>query len=135
MRDVLGRFIPNRFLGGLVTRAWPTGAVSIAAVTRAIPGDPSEVLYRSGDIAIATVPYLHPVEGRMMTHVTMPRGMEYQEDIFRERLARRLVRVRKEDTPELTEMPEILEGEIEWEITTQYQEGEYLGGDVARFEG
>ena len=134
-RDALGRFIPNRFLGGVVTRQWPTGAGNIAAVTRKLTVPPSEHLYRSGDIATAKVPYLHPELGRQVTDVTMPKGIPFDDDIYQERLSRRLVRVRADDTPELTEMPPILEDEIEWEVTTQYGEGEYLGGEIARFEG
>lgn len=143
-RDVLGRHVPSRFLGGVVKRQYPLGDVrperkrretAYAGVIRDVPWGGGDIPIRSRDVLTGRVRYLHPERGWEYKDVSMLKGQAYDEDIFRERTMARLVKKDKLDTPELEVAPEVDWEATEWRMASVYQEGEYLGGEPARFEG
>jgi len=135
IRDVAGRFVPSRFFGGNVLAQFPTGAGNYAAVRRALPGPPEDFLYRSRDVMNALVHYR--IEGGELQEVwvTMPKGIAYDQAIFEDRFAGRIVE-RDPDTYEMiAPVPEYEIESVEWASTTYYAEGAYLGEDISRFGG
>lgn len=134
-RDVLGRHVPSRFLGGDVIRQFATGDATIAGVNRAVGADPTTIPVRSRDIISGTVSW-RDAEGVLhQTDVAMPRGREFDQDIFDERFAGRRAIRDPDDYSKILEYPEAEVVDIEWRITSQYKEGEYLSEDLYRFRG
>lgn len=135
IRDVRGRFVPNRFFGGTVLAHFPTGKGNYAGVRRVMPGPPEEFLFRSRDVMHALVHYR--IEGGELQEswVTMPKGIAFDKDIFEDRFVSRIIE-RDPDTYEMIGPPPEYEiTQIDWAVTTYYAEGAYLGEDVSRFGG
>ena len=137
IRDAIGRFVPSRFFGGQVRRHFPTGDGTIVAVTRDLPGNVEDWIFRRRDLMTGLVTY--SVEGGPTEEfwLSMPKGMAYDQDIFEERFAKHLAYVLSEfdETPEIIVLPDYEIINVDWRVTIYYEEGEQLGEDVSRFGG
>jgi len=135
IRDTLGRFVPSRYFGGNVLAHFPSGFGNYGVVTRALPGLPEDFLYRARDVMHGLVHYR--IEGGELEEVwvTMPKGIVYDQAIFEDRFASRIVKRDPETYGMIEPVPEYEIEDVEWTVNTYYVEGAYLGEDISRFGG
>lgn len=135
LRDTLGRYVPWSFAGGEVQREFPTGRGDIAAITREVPVDVTDMPVRVQDVLQATV--FATSEGVVLDKlgVTMLKGRSYSDVVSSERISARVSGAARGFTDPTLPSVDYTVDEIGWSLTTFYQEGEYLAADYSYFEG
>lgn len=135
LRDAAGQYVPHAHLGGQVKTQWPTGKADYAAVTRKVVPDVRDMPVRGQDVLSGTVSFNVKGKSYDPIYVTMPKGFTYSTPVWDERLAKSVVGQVRYNTGDEIDHEDVNVERVDWNVTTFYSPGEFLGADFSYFEG